>query len=161
MNVNGLPLHPLIVHGAVVLVPLTLIFAALLFIRRIRTPMTLMAGVSGIVAFIFVAVAHNSGEQLQEALAPSQAITKHAELAGAIMPLAFATGAVLAVLALLELRRPAALVRFSSRLSTYRWVLPVLRVCGVLLAVASVVQIVLLGDSGAAAVWSTRVPATP
>ncbi|MCZ2401990.1 hypothetical protein IV498_02010 [Paenarthrobacter sp. Z7-10] len=153
MTLNGIPLHPLIVHGAVVFVPLTLVFAALLFLRRIRRTMTYMAGAAGVLGFIFVAVAHNTGEQLQEALPSNRAIIQHAELATTIMPLTFAVGFLLTVLAILELPAPVAVVKVRTRIQSYRVVLPLVRVVALLLAVVSVVQIVLLGDSGAAAVW--------
>ncbi|HEY8295331.1 MAG TPA: DUF2231 domain-containing protein [Micrococcaceae bacterium] len=154
MTINGIPIHPLIVHGAVVFVPLTLIFAALLFIPRISRTMTFMAGIAGVIGFIFVAIAHNTGEQLQAALPSNPAIVRHADLATTIMPLTFATGALLALLAILELPAPAALVQVRARIRSFRAVLPVARIVALLLAVVAVVQIVLLGDSGAAAVWA-------
>lgn len=154
MTINGMPLHPLVVHGAVVLVPLALIFAALTFVAGIRRTMTFLAGATGMVAFIFVALAHSSGERLEESLPGSAAISRHAEMAGPIVPLVFATGAVLAVLAILELPRPAIVTDIRERLAAARWVLPAGRVAGIVLAVISVVQVILIGDSGAAAVWS-------
>ena len=153
MTINGIPVHPLIVHGAVVFVPLTLVFTALLFIRRISRSMTFMAGCAGVLAFIFVAIAHNTGEQLAAALPANPAIIQHADQAGTIIPLTFATGALLAILAILELPAPEALVQLRGRLQAYRIVLPIVRIAALVLAVVSVVEIVLIGDSGAAAVW--------
>jgi len=153
MTINGIPVHPLIVHGAVVFVPLALVFAALQFVPRIRRAMTFIAGCAGVLAFIFVALAHNTGEQLQAELPNNPAIIQHADQAGTIMPLTFATGALLAILAILELPAPAALVQVRDRIHSYPAVLPIVRIAALLLGVVSVVEIVLIGDSGAAAVW--------
>lgn len=156
MTINGIPVHPLIVHGAVVFVPLMLLFAALIFVKRIRRTMTVLAGITGVIAFIFVVLARQSGEGLQESLPSNPAITEHAELAGPIAPLVFAAGGVLAVLALLELPRPAFVADLRTRLFAARWVQPAAVALGLVLAIAATVQIVLIGDSGAMAVWSTR-----
>jgi hypothetical protein len=153
MTINGIPVHPLIVHGAVVFVPLTLVFAALQFIPRIRRAMTYMAGCAGVLAFIFVAIAHNTGEQLEAQLPNNPAIIQHANQASTIIPLTFAAGALLAILAILELAAPGVLVQVRGRVQSYRLVLPIVRIAALVLAVVSVVEIVLIGDSGAAAVW--------
>lgn len=156
MTINGLPLHPLVLHAAVILVPLTLVFAALLFVPRIRKSMTILAGATAVVAFIFVVISKETGEDLEELLPESAAIEAHAELAEWIVPLTIATAALLGVLALLELPWPRALVRVRAWIDKRTWVLPALRIAGLILSIASVIDIVFIGDSGAAAVWLNR-----
>ena len=83
----GLPVHPLVVHGAVILVPLVA-FAALAmsywpsFSRRYGGPVLILAGVAQVSLFL----AKGSGEPFGERL--NKDIERHADL-GEIAPLTF------------------------------------------------------------------------
>ncbi|MEY3093777.1 MAG: hypothetical protein RLZZ317_280, partial [Actinomycetota bacterium] len=83
----GLPVHPLVVHGAVILVPLVA-FAALAmsywasFSRRYGGPVLILAGVAQVSLFL----AKGSGEPFEERL--NKDIERHADL-GEIAPLTF------------------------------------------------------------------------
>ena len=57
MTINGIPLHPLLVHAAVVFVPLTAVLAALLFVKRMRPALTWAA------ALVQVVLIGDSGAQ--------------------------------------------------------------------------------------------------
>lgn len=83
-TVAGLPMHPLIVHGAVVLVPLAALGLMLMavrpsFSRRFGVLIVIVAGVAAVTAF----AAKLSGEELAERVG-TPAI--HAEL-GNVLPL--------------------------------------------------------------------------
>ena len=79
-TVFGLPLHPLVVHAVVVLVPLAFIFALIVAFsdswrERLALPLLVLIWISTGSAFL----AKTSGESLQEMLPGSEAIEEHAE----------------------------------------------------------------------------------
>ena len=138
-SVAGLPLHPLVVHGVVVLLPLmavlTVLVAALARLSRGAWPV--VAG--NVVVTLMALVAKESGERLQASYpVQDEALQRHADL-GDVLPL-FALGVLLASLVV-------ALVRSTGRL---RWVGLALTVVA---AAAAITWTVLTGHSGAFAVW--------
>ena len=151
MTVNGLPLHPLVVHAAVVFVPLAGLLALAYPVPRwrgwLRWPVLLVS----ILAAVLVWFAATTGSSLEHSAtvrsgmlaspALARAIHRHEDLAGKLQ----ASTWVLAVLA-------AGTWWFHPRRGWIRTLLvPLLAVCG---AVA-LVLVVLTGDAGARAVWST------
>lgn len=150
-TINGLPVHPLVVHGVVVLVPLALVLllASLAFpaIRRragILTPLLATA------ALALVPVATESGEGLKERVGEGPLIDAHAELGETLLPWMAGVAVVAWALWLLSLRgRDAATGRHGS---LGRWLIP-LAVLGLVASVGAGVQVVRIGDSGAKAVW--------
>lgn len=147
-TIAGLPLHPLVVHAAVVLVPLTAVGAVLMaiwprFSRRFGVLVVVIAGV----ALVASVVAKESGEHLARQVGISE---QHMEL-GDRMPLAAAALAVLTVVFWLfdrgipgNRRRP--------------WWLVVLAVILVVVALGAIYLTILTGHSGAEAVWVGRLP---
>jgi hypothetical protein len=139
----GLPLHPLLVHGAVVLVPLVAIGALVMsylpsFSRRHGK---IILGLA-IIAQISVFLAKISGEAFEDIL--NKSVEKHAEL-GEIAP--FVT---IPMVVLIYLRW-----RMDRSGSTFGSVL-IRRLTSVALVVASLTSIVfifLVGHSGAESVW--------
>ena len=80
-TVFGLPLHPLVVHAVVVLIPLALVVAVIVAFsdswrEKLALPLLVLVVISTGSAFL----AKTSGESLQEMLPGSQAIEEHAEL---------------------------------------------------------------------------------
>lgn len=146
LKLNGIPAHPLIVHGAVVLGPLA-VLAALVYLvpswrDRVRWPLL----VAALLAVAFIWAAYLTGNQFKDSepyfnTGPLAAqIEKHESYAGVLrwITTAFAVVAVV-VTAWLHRRRDALRVVASG-------------VLGVL-AVATLVYIVLTGDAGAKAVF--------
>lgn len=139
----GLPLHPLLVHSAVVLVPLVAIGALVMsylpsFSRRHGKIILILA----VIAQISVFLAKMSGEAFAEIL--DKNVEKHAEL-GEITPLV-----TLPMVVLIYLRW-----RMDRSGSTFGSVV-IRRLTSVALIVASVVSLVvifLVGHSGASSVW--------
>ncbi len=139
----GLPLHPLLVHGAVVLVPLVAICALVMsylpsFSRRHGK---IILGLA-IIAQISVFLAKISGEAFEDIL--NKNVEKHAEL-GEIAP--FVT---IPMVVLIYLRW-----RMDRSGSTFGSVL-IRRLTSAALVVASLTSIVfifLVGHSGAESVW--------
>ena len=139
----GLPLHPLLVHSAVVLVPLVAIGALVMsylpsFSRRHGKIILILA----VIAQVSVFLAKMSGEAFAEIL--DKNVEKHAEL-GEITPLV-----TLPMVVLIYLRW-----RMDRSGSTFGSVV-IRRLTSVALIVASVVSLVvifLVGHSGASSVW--------
>ena len=139
----GLPLHPLLVHSAVVLVPLVAIGALVMsylpsFSRRHGKIILILA----VIAQVSVFLAKMSGEAFAEIL--DKNVEKHAEL-GEITPLV-----TLPMVILIYLRW-----RMDRSGSTFGSVV-IRRLTSVALVVASltsIIVIVLVGHSGASSVW--------
>ncbi len=146
-QITGLPVHPLVVHFAVVLLPLaSLALILLVLVPRLRTH---FAGLTTFVLAIGAAstwVAEESGEELAARIGePAQ----HAWFAGFLVPVAAAT-AVLAVVWYLVQRggRRSGLVTGTGVVTS-------------IAALASVGLTALVGHSGAVAVWEGQTtPAT-
>lgn len=150
--VNGLPAHPLVVHGAVVLVPL----AALgLIAMAIWPPFSqrcgwLVVGTAAVAAGASFA-AKESGEALAERVGEPR--FDHEDL-GELMPF-FAAALLVAVAVLwwIDRRSGAGGSRGALRIAV--------AVLSVLVALANLVWVVRVGDSGAKSVWTGVVSTAP
>ena len=139
----GLPLHPLLVHSAVVLVPLVAIGALVMsylpsFSRRHGKLILILAAIAQVSVFL----AKMSGEAFSEIL--DKNVGKHAEL-GEIAPLV-----TLPMVALIYLRWR--MDRAGSSIGN----VVIRRLTSVALVVsslASLIVIFLVGHSGASSVW--------
>ena len=159
-QVNGLPVHVLIVHLVVVLVPV----AALLAVAQAWSPaVRRWAGPLGpllcLGALVVVPIASNAGEWLQERLPETKRIERHAELGGQLWPFVLA----LFVLSLagwwLDRKRTKEGGLVGSSAGQARLPL-VVAVLVTIVAVGTVVQVARIGDSGAQAVWKGVVSAS-
>ncbi len=149
-TISGLPVHALVVHAVVVLVPLAAVGAILMafirsFSRRFGTIVVIVAG-AGAVASI---VAKLSGEQLAERVGTPD---PHASL-GAVMPY-FAIGLFLLVLVLWLVDRG-----IPANVSRPIW-LVVFAVVVVVGAIVATWWTIRVGDSGARAVWEQIIKST-
>jgi uncharacterized membrane protein len=144
-TVFGLPVHPLVVHATVMMVPLAaLLLIATVLVPRLRAwagPLPLLLALG---ALTLAPVSTASGENLEEALGTRPAISQHA-----------AYGEML-VWWCLGLVAVAAASWFLRRRGPSRAVTAGLAVAGVVVGVGAVVQVALTGHSGAEAVWSGR-----
>ncbi|MFB9680664.1 hypothetical protein [Streptosporangium vulgare] len=148
-EILGLPLHPLVVHAAVVLTPLLAVLAAVYALApRTRPVLTwAVAGLAPVVP-VSVFVARESGEALEEgrfASAGGQLGERIAEHAGFSLPLllvAFVLGVV--SLALVYVTRGD---RFGRPVEL------AVSALTVVLAVVTLYYVVRTGHSGAVTVW--------
>lgn len=152
MEINGLPLHALVIHGAVVFGPLSalagILYAALPGWRdRLRWPLVALAAV----ALVAIWAAYLSGEQLEEANTyggPLAGLVEtHEERAG-ILRISMTLFALLAFVAAWWHSRAGAARTGPSRLLS--------GLLGGLVGVAGVVTlvyVVLVGDAGAQIAW--------
>ncbi|HKT02298.1 MAG TPA: hypothetical protein VJT31_22445 [Rugosimonospora sp.] len=174
-SVFGLPVHPLVVHGTVVSVPV----AAVLVITaglwpRVRYRLVWPAFAASVLATGLVAAAALTGGPLARRVPPSALIAHHAQLAkllavwvvamtGASFALAYAAWgrAGGGVPGWLRVPRQAVLPDWAARAVATRLVLPVLIGLSLLTGAGTLVQVVLVGHSGAQATWSTGSPVRP
>ena len=144
----GLPAHPLVVHAAVVLLPLaailTIVCAAMPRARRHYAPVALGLAV---VATLAVGLAQGSGEELEEQVDETELVEEHTEHGELVLPWAIAVtvaAAAVAAVPLVERRRPT---------------MPARTVTAVVIAVSLVAgagatwTVVDVGHSGAKATW--------
>lgn len=155
MEIAGLPLHPLVVHAAVVFVPLsavaTAVFAA---VSRWRWLLRWPAGVLALGATLVVWVARLSGGALLEARPElRQLVTTHQER-GKLLTLVMVVYLVLVLVGTWSLSGTSALASGrgaqEARVPALEKLLPAVLV---LAALAVLVLVVLTGDSGSRALW--------
>lgn len=143
LNIGDLPLHPLAVHFAVALFPVSLLLLiAVIIIKRLRERFLTGAVAAVILTLPFIFVAQQSGESLSEVLYEPQ---PHSEYGEMLMPLALATAAVAAVMWLVQKK------------SWNKTLLQLLAVATISMSVASIAMTFVVGHSGAQAVWGGRV----
>jgi hypothetical protein len=155
MEISGLPLHPLVVHAAVVLIPLSALLGVGLGVATrwrwlTRWPAAVLSVVSVGLAFL----ATTSGESLEESRPGLAALVRTHRKRGELLANLTIVLAVVVVVAALLLPGPSGLLSgrgaVARRVAYAERVLPVLLV---VVAVVVLVQLVLTGDSGARAVW--------
>jgi hypothetical protein len=159
--VDGLPVHPLVVHAVVVLLPLaclgTLAIAVYPAWRARFGPLVVACAA---VATVLVPIATSSGEALEERVGDPG---EHAELGDQLIWFAIPLLVLSLALVLLDRRRRRALGDggdggdgSSSKVSP-RALTTGVAVLAVVAALAASVQVYRVGESGARAVWGDQV----
>ena len=148
-TVFGLPVHVLLVHATVVVLPVaaTLLIATVL-VPRLRVwagPLPLLLALASLA---LVPLTTASGENLERAIGTSPAINEHAALGEML---------VWWVLGLVAVAAISYAMRLRGR-TPHRALTVAVAVLGVVVGTGTVVQVVLTGHSGAKAVWSGVVP---
>lgn len=152
-TINGLPLHPLLVHVVVVILPLAAICAVLgVLWPAARRKLGVITPILALIALVFVPLTTSAGESLENKTPPDALVERHAELgdqaliwAAPLFVFAFIwwvlhTGWVEAKIGDLYTR-----VRTGAGVVT--------AIVLVIVAVGSIVMVYRIGDSGAQAVW--------
>jgi hypothetical protein len=166
---NGLPLHPLVVHGVVVLLPLAVLGTILISVRpRWRTRYGLLVVATALAGTVMIPVATSSGEALEESVGDPG---EHAELGDQLLYFALALLAAVAVLVLLQWRSERSGLGSSSSGAAATSAAPAsVRTAGrvttaaaagaVVASLACGVQVYRVGDSGARAAWGDAAAAS-
>jgi uncharacterized membrane protein len=151
--INGIPVHPLVVHAAVVLVPLTALgLIAMAIWPRFSARYGWLVVASGVVAAGSSFAAKESGEVLEGRV--GEPGFDHAEL-GDLMPI-FAAVLLVAVVVLWLIDRSAPAEGPAPR----RGLRITVAIVGVLIALGNLLWVYRVGDSGAKSVWSGEVSAS-
>ncbi len=145
----GLPAHPLVVHGAVVLVPLAavglIIVAAIRHGRRWYAPVVLAFSIGALAA---VALAQGSGEQLEEKVVETDLVEEHTGMGESVLPWAVAVTVLAGVVAaepLIRRRRDDLPAAFAIGVM----------VLSLVAGVGATASVIRVGHSGAKATWDS------
>lgn len=154
-TINGIPLHPLVVHGVVVLLPLSILGTLLIAFRPTwRLPYGFLVVGAALVSTILCPIATSSGESLEERVGDPG---EHAELGDQLVWFSLALLVTSAALVYLQWRlehqTPAPAESDAAPARTSTTALTVVAVVAVVAAVAAGVQVYRVGDSGARAAW--------
>ncbi|PUA81911.1 DUF2231 domain-containing protein [Nocardioides currus] len=145
--IDGIPLHPLVVHAVVVLLPLATLGTIAIVARpawRLRFGPLVVAAAA--LSTALIPVATSSGEALERRVGDPG---RHAELGDQLIWFAVPLLLLSAALVWLEWRRGRPGAPVGSRT-----LLNVVAALVVVAALASAVQVYRVGDSGARAAWS-------
>jgi cytochrome b involved in lipid metabolism len=143
--VFGLPLHVLVNHAVVVLVPLGAIAMILMvFVPRIRTPFSYVSAGITLLGAVAATLAAQSGEALAERVGNPGV---HEQWGDSLVPVAWALVAVSVVWVVLT--------RLKAGIARVWKIIVAVPVVG--LSIASIVLVILAGHSGAEATWKNRV----
>jgi hypothetical protein len=157
VNLNtfaGLPLHILLVHAMVVLGPLTALAVLLhAFWPAARRRLGAVTPLGGLVVLVLTPITVQAGEYLQSVVGTTPALATHVERGLGLLPWSIALFAV--ALAEWAWWRFALGPAFAPRLTSgVRWGGTVVLWAGAaVIGVGFIVEILLIGDSGARAVW--------
>ncbi len=154
MEIQGLPAHPLLVHGPVVLIPLVALLSIVLVLKRPwRTTVGPWLVLLAFITFALTFLAAQSGEELQANVRDTELVRHHAQLGGALRPIALAQ--LIAILMLIAPAwahargGPGVLVRLAA---SKPWsIISVVLV--VVMSVLATYWVIQTGHSGADAVW--------
>lgn len=158
-TIFGLPLHALMVHATVVVIPAAAAAVGLAAVwprfRRWAGPMPLLASV---VALVLVPVSVQSGEALRARVGRNLLVDRHEDLGRGLLPWVI----VLAVVAagLFWLRRRESRETRTGRSGGWRLAAIALAAVSLIAAAGATVQVVRVGHSGADAAWSQLIRET-
>ena len=150
----GLPAHPFLVHGAVVLLPLAAIGVIIIAVSpRLRTKYSGLVVVFAAMSSGALALASGSGEALARRVEFNEATTQHVQIGE--------SGVAAGVAVLI-----AALVLWWMQWSRggqkpTGWLSMLVVVVAILVAIGATVQVGRIGHSGAKSVWAKAAEATP
>ena len=160
----GLPAHILLVHAVVVLVPLTALAVLLHAVwPAARRRLGVVTPLAALIVLILVPITVSAGEALEATVGVTPAVQKHADLGQTLLPWAIA----LFVIALIEwvwyrFVLGAAGADSSDADSPLAARMPragrvasvaVIALAAIVIAGGALIDIVLIGDAGARAVW--------
>jgi hypothetical protein len=152
-TIDGLPLHPLVIHATVVLLPLTALVILLAGVwPKARRYFNVAPLVLSVLAAVLLAVTFQTGNNLKSEIGTTPLITRHEHLAHQLsIPV---LGMVLAGILIEIVRRQGNREQQPALADSGSTVLVVIAaVLAVVFALGTTVQTVRVGEAGARAVW--------
>ncbi|HEX5018511.1 MAG TPA: DUF2231 domain-containing protein [Actinomycetes bacterium] len=148
-TVGGVPLHPLIVHAVVVLIPLTALgVLAIAVVPRWRSRYGSLVAIVAVISAALVPFAARTGLMLQDILGEDDDIDRHRQLGQTLLYTAIPLALIAIVLWWIGRRE-------ERGANTSRGLVMVAGILGVVLAIGVGVQVALIGHSGANAAWGS------
>jgi Predicted membrane protein (DUF2231) len=145
----GLPAHPLVVHAAVVLLPIAaiglIVVAAIPRARKLYAPIVLGLALAATVA---VGLAQQSGESLEGDVKKTELVEEHTEQGETVLPWAIAVTVMSALVA----AEPYVRDRFGK--PSPRVVTAVLVGASLIVGIGATYTVIDVGHSGAKSVWN-------
>jgi uncharacterized membrane protein len=147
-DIGGIPLHPLVVHSVVVLIPLAALgVIAISLVPTWRSRFGILVVAITAFATAMVPIATSTGEELEERVGESELVEEHAELGAGVLYTAVPLLILSVALWWLGWRA-------QRDAPAPRWLNLLVPIASVVVAAIAIVQMVLVGHSGAEAVWS-------
>ena len=162
-TIGGIPLHPLIVHAVVVLVPLASLLLLLAALSpRIRHWAGILTPITATLALVMVPLATQSGEALEKRVEESPTLEEHTELGDSLLYFVIVLAVLAWALWFLDRRAQAAVATgagasdgaHAAAAPARTPLLTAVIVLSVLSVLATTVQVIRIGHSGASASWS-------
>jgi hypothetical protein len=151
-SIAGLPLHPLIVHATVVVVPTAALAVLLAAVwPRFRRWAGVLPLALAVAAVVLDPLTTSSGESLEHQVGSNALIEKHSHLADGLLPWLIALVVMAGALFVWDWRRRRGLGGAGRSRS---WLRVAISVIAVVAARGTTVQVVRIGHSGAEAAWS-------
>jgi uncharacterized membrane protein len=161
--VGGLPLHPLLVHASVVLIPLAALCTILTLVwPTARRRLGIVTPLLAFGALVMTLITVQAGEALAQIITPTQLSGAHVAIGETVVPWVLGLFLVSAA-QWVWFHYFGSGQKLASRISTRRTrtiLTAVLAVVVAVTVVGSVGSVVVVGDSGARAVWSPVVDGT-
>lgn len=152
-SIAGLPLHPLLVHATVMIVPVAALSVLLAAVwPRFRRWAGILPFGLAVAGLILDPLSTSSGESLEHQIGESALIEKHSDLADGLLPWLIALVVVAAALYAWHWRQNHS--KTSEPAISRPWVPVAISMLAVVAALGTSVQVVLIGHSGAKAAWS-------
>lgn len=150
LQVGGLPLHPLIVHAVVILLPLTVAGTILGTVwPAARRRLGIVTPLGALIVLILVPITVAAGESLRDVVGPVPGVERHEMFGRMLLPWAIAL--------FLATAGQWAWYRWgeahAGTRSRARFITIAIGIVAVLIAVGALVMVVLIGESGSRAVW--------
>lgn len=161
-TIGGLPLHPLVVHAVVVVVPLAAVAVLVAaFWPRFRRGAFLLPLLLALGALALVPVATESGEALRDRVGAPPLVQTHAELGEGLLP--WVIGLLVVAVGLTWWawqERRAGAASSPGGGGAPRWIAVVVMVGALVAAGGTTYQTIRIGHSGSTAVWGPLVEST-
>lgn len=156
-TVFGLPVHPLVVHATVVLVPLAALAVLLAAVwPRFRRWAGVLPLVLATIAVVLTPLSTQSGEALEERVGESDLVETHAQLGDGLLKWVALlwVGALLLFIVDRQARRAAAAAAAGGSARSSRALAVGALVVALVGSLGTTVQVVRIGHTGAQAAWS-------
>lgn len=154
-TIFGLPAHILVVHAAVVLVPLAAIAMVLITcVPRWRSSHSLLGALFSAAAVTTVALASQTGESLAESVKRTDLVRHHVQQAENVLPFTIGLAVIAGALLLLRIAEWKKINLYSKTKLSKKFLMRLLAAGAIFFGATSTYFVTQVGHSGAKATWS-------